>query len=318
MSQPSYRAPWWLPGCHLQTIYPQFFGRGPLPAYRRERWRCPDGDFVDLDWIDGALQQPLVVLFHGLEGSSRSAYARALMRTLAQRGLRGVVMHFRGCGGEANHQPRAYHSGDAEELDWMLRRLKTLSPAPLFAAGVSLGGNALLKWLAREGTRAKQVVTACAAVSAPLDLMAAGRQLEIGFNRLYARYFLATMKPKSLEKLRQFPGLFREQAVRQATTLRAFDNEVTAPLHGFRDVDDYWTRASSKNELSRIQVPTLLIHAMNDPFLPGCFLPDPSQVGAHVVCDFSASGGHAGFVSGPFPGNQRWLPRRILDFFQSQ
>jgi predicted alpha/beta-fold hydrolase len=224
-------------------------------------------------------------------------------------------VHFRGCSGAPNRRPRAYHSGDADEIDWILRRLQADHSTVVFAVGVSLGGNALLKWLGREGDQAASVVNACAAVSAPLNLATAGAQLEKGFNRVYADYFLSTMKPKSLAKLRDFPDLYPPAAVRDARTLRAFDDAVTAPLHGFRDVDDYWTRASSLGDLHRIGVRTLLIHARNDPFLPGRFLPDPDRLPVHITCEFPPSGGHAGFVSGPFPGNQSWLPSRILDYF---
>jgi predicted alpha/beta-fold hydrolase len=188
-----YRAPWWLPGAHLQTVYPSLFLRGRPPAYRRDRWRTPDGDFIELDWIDGPAGAPLVAMFHGLEGSSASHYASALMHAVAARRWRGVVVHFRGCGGEPNALPRAYHSGDADEIGWILARLRGVErEAPLFATGVSLGGNAMLKWLGREGEAAGPIVDAAAAVSAPVDLPEAGDRLCRGVNRLYGRYFLRT------------------------------------------------------------------------------------------------------------------------------
>jgi hypothetical protein len=213
-----YRAPWWLPGGHLQTIYPSLVLRRRPPRYRRERWQTPDGDFIDLDWIaEGVEGAPLLALFHGLEGGSGSHYAAALMRALARRHWHGVVVHFRGCSGEPNLLPRAYHSGDADEIGWILQRLHTLAPTrPLFAAGVSLGGNALLKWLGREHTRARAVIDAAAAISAPMDLMTAGDLLGGGFNRIYGWHFLKTLKPKSLAKLRRFPGLYDGNVVRNA------------------------------------------------------------------------------------------------------
>ncbi|MEO8165133.1 MAG: hydrolase [Betaproteobacteria bacterium] len=312
-----YRAPWWLPGGHLQTIYPYFLLRRRPPPYRRERWDIPDGDFIDLDWVNADTGSvPLVALFHGLEGGSASHYATALMQSVARRGWRGVVVHFRGCSGEPNRLPRAYHSGDADEIAWILQRLRSLDrAAPLFAAGVSLGGNALLKWLARDGVSARAIVDAAAAVSAPVDLMTAGDLLGKGFNRFYGLHFLRTLKAKSLAKLERFPGLYDAAIVRRARTLREFDNVVTAPLHGFLDTDDYWRRASSKPELSRIAVPTLIVHARNDPFLPGHHLPDVSEVSEHVTLDCPDGGGHTGFASGPFPGNLEWLPQRLLKFF---
>ncbi|HEX4984853.1 MAG TPA: hydrolase [Burkholderiales bacterium] len=313
---PPYRAPWWLPGGHLQTLYPYLaLGRRP-PRYRRSRWETPDGDFIDIDWLAQApAEAPLLVLFHGLEGSSASHYAGALMRAVERRGWRGAVVHFRGCSGEPNRLARAYHSGDADEIDWILRRLRAAGRQPLFAAGVSLGGNALLKWLGREGEAARAAVDATAAVSAPIALSVAGERLGRGVNRLYGMHFLHTLKAKSLAKLRQFPGLYDAAAVRRARTLREFDDVVTAPLHGFRDADDYWTRAASKPGLGRIAVPTLIVHARNDPFLPGAWLPGGGEVSGSVTLEYTRAGGHAGFAAGPFPGNLDWLPARLIAFF---
>ena len=313
-----YQAPWWLPGGHLQTLYPYFFLKSQTLSYRRERWETPDGDFIDLDWMvpERNRPDPLVVLFHGLEGGSGSHYATALMRAVTRARWRGVVIHFRGCSGEPNRLPRAYHSGDAEEIAWILQRLRGLNQhSALFAAGVSLGGNALLKWLGRERNAAREIIDAAAAVSAPLDLMTAGDRLGTGLNRLYGLHFLQTLKTKSLAKLERFPGLYDGKVVRNARTLRQFDNVVTAPLHGFRDTNDYWQRASSKADLHAITLPTLIVHARNDPFLPGRHLPSASEVSASVTLDFPDGGGHAGFASGRFPGNLDWLPQRLLEFF---
>jgi len=309
-----YRAPGWLPGGHAQTLYGVLFAHAKI-GWRRERWDTPDGDFIDVDRLPGTADAPLVALFHGLEGSSRSHYACALARELARRGWRGAVVHFRGCSGEPNRLPRAYHSGDADEIRWILGRLKSESRGPLFAVGVSLGGNALLKWLG-EDAGAAQVVSAAAAVSAPVDLMAAGDALGRGFNLVYTHAFLVTMRRKAEEKLARFPGLFDEQAMRSARTLREFDNVVTAPLHGFRDTDDYWTRASSKSVLDRIEVPTLLLNARNDPFLPEAALPGSAELSAAVRAEFPEEGGHAAFVSGLFPGDIAWMPRRVAAFFE--
>ena len=208
-----YRAPRWLRGGHAQTIYPALFLRGRRPRYRRERWDTPDGDFIDLDFVDAESgRAPRVVLFHGLEGSSSSHYARSLMRVLAHARWGGVVVHFRGCSGEPNRLPRAYHSGDAAEIGWILARMAQAG-GPLYAAGVSLGGNALLKWLGESGAEARACLRAAAAVSAPLDLMAAGAALERGLNLIYTRMFLATLRAKSLAKLERFPGLFERERV---------------------------------------------------------------------------------------------------------
>jgi uncharacterized protein len=239
------------------------------------------------------------------------------MAHVRQMGWHGVVMHFRGCSGEANRLPRAYHSGDSAEIDWMLRRLRAATRSDLYAVGVSLGGNALLKWLGEQGDAARDVVNSAAAVSAPIDLMSAGDALGRGFNLVYTRAFLSTLKRKSLAKLRLHAGLYDSKLVRASRTLREFDNVVTAPLHGFRDTDDYWTRASSKPWLARIAVPTLVLNARNDPFLPHTALPQETQVSSAVTLEFPAQGGHVGFVTGPFPGQLQWLPRRIIDFFSA-
>ena len=313
-----YTPPAWLPGGHLQTIYPYLFRRLPLPALERERWDTPDGDFVDVDWLPGENGSPLVILFHGLEGGSGSHYARALFGMLRAHGWRGVVPHFRGCGGAPNCTPRAYHSGDFAEIDWMLRTIADREPCVRrFAVGVSLGGNALLKWLAWTGPLARQTLEAAAAVSAPMDLATAGHRLGRGVNRLYGWNFLRTLKRKSLSKLERFPGLYDARAVARARTLHEFDNLVTAPLHGFRDTEDYWRRASSKPDLEAIRLPTLIVHARNDPFLPGAHLPSPGDVSKSVMLHYTDGGGHVGYASGPFPGRLDWLPRRVLAFFEA-
>jgi hypothetical protein len=239
------------------------------------------------------------------------------MAHVRKRGWRGSVFHFRGCSGEPNRLPRAYHSGDSDEIDWSMRAIKRRSKrARLCAAGISLGGNALAKWLGESGPEASAVVDVAAVVSAPLDLMAAGDALGRGFALNYARHFLETLKASSLAKLERHPGLYDAETVRRSGTLREFDNVVTAPIHGFRDTDDYWTRASAKPLLSRIRVPTLVINARDDPFLPESALPTQLEVSAAVKLEFPARGGHVGFVSGPFPGNLDWLPARLLHFFE--
>jgi predicted alpha/beta-fold hydrolase len=311
----SYVAPAWLPGGNLQTIYAALFVRRMFVPYRRERWDTPDGDFVDVDWLDGPPGAPLVVLFHGLEGSSGSHYALALMNEVRKLGWSGVVYHFRGCSGEINRLPRAYHSGDSAEIDWALRRLKAnRANLPLLVVGVSLGGNALLKWLGEEGETAKAVITAAVSVSAPLDLSATGHTLAQGFNMVYTRMFLNTLKKKVLDKLSDYPDMIDATATRRARNLYEFDNAVTAPLHGFRDTDDYWTRASAKPWLEHVALPALVLNAKNDPFMPASALPQRDEVSRHVMLEFPETGGHVSFITGPFPGNLHWLPRRVIGF----
>jgi hypothetical protein len=305
----SYRAPWWLPGGHLQTIAAAL-APAPRIAWRRERWEAPDGDFVDLDWAEPGERGagPLVALFHGLEGSSASPYARALAAQAMARGWRCVVPHFRGCSGELNRLPRAYHSGDSAEIAWILERLKVG-----YVVGVSLGGNALLKYLGEQGESAR--VGRAVAVSAPLDLAAAGRALDRGLSRqLYTRMFLRSLKRKSLAKLARHPGLFDAARLARARTFWEFDDTVTAPLHGFGGADDYWARSSSGPWLARIRVPVLVLNARNDPFLPAPALDAlrGRDIPSNVTLEFPQTGGHAGF-----PGRGAWLARRAFEFLAS-
>ncbi|MBJ2159018.1 YheT family hydrolase [Variovorax sp. IB41] len=321
-----YVAPRWLPGGNLQTIWAALHARrfdGTAPVYRRERWNAPDGDFIDVDFIDAPLPgpRPLLVLFHGLEGSSRSHYAEAFAAFAAEHGMAFAVPHFRGCSGELNLAPRAYHSGDYEEIGWILRRMhaqyRLAGGGPVLAAGVSLGGNALLRWACEAGDTARESVAAVASVCAPLDLAAGGEAIGRGFNRLvYTRMFLATMKPKAMAKLAQFPGLFDRERLLAARDLYTFDDVFTAPLHGFRNADDYWARGSSKPHLGQIRVPTLVVNALNDPFIPARSLPGPGEVGRHVTLWQPAHGGHVGFPLGLPPGHVRGMPERVGSWLQ--
>lgn len=315
-------APAWLPGGNLQTIWPALFSRRPvadMPVMRRERWPTPDGDFIDVDRTDAAPGAATLVLFHGLEGSSGSHYAQGFAAEAARRGWAFVLPHFRGCSGELNRAPRAYHSGDHVELDWILTRIRGQSGRPLLAAGVSLGGNALLRWAGEAGTTAQARVAAVAAISSPLDLAAAGRAIDRGFNRLaYARMFLATMKPKAMAKWEQHPGLFDRDRVRAARTLWEFDDAFTAPLHGFGGVEDYWARASAKPHLARIRVPALALNALNDPFVPALSLPRAEDVGPCVTLWQPPNGGHVGFPAGGFPGHVLAMPLAVSDWLQSR
>jgi predicted alpha/beta-fold hydrolase len=323
-----YVAPRWLPGGNLQTIWPALYARragAPLPAYRRERWNTPDGDFVDVDFLDAAWPgpKPLLVLFHGLEGSSKSHYAEVFGAFAHARGWDYAVPHFRGCSGELNLAPRAYHSGDFEEVGWILDRLRARKDqnggGSMLAAGVSLGGNALMRWTEEAGGEASKLVSAVASISAPLDLAAGGEAIGRGFNRLvYTRLFLSTMKPKALAKLAQHPGLFDRDTLMAARNLYDFDNVFTAPLHGFRDTDDYWARGSAKPHLHAIRVPALVVNAANDPFVPASSLPRAGEVGNHVTLWQPAHGGHVGFPLGLPPGHVRGMPERVVDWLSGR
>jgi len=317
-----YTAPSWLPGGNPQTLYPYFNKPSPLYQYRRERWELDDGDFIDIDWVDGSNAAPLVIFFHGLEGDSSSHYILSAINNLTKYRWRSAVIHFRGCSGSPNRLPRAYHAGDSQEIDWMLRRIihQTQQPdalQPVYVIGVSLGGNALLKWLGEQGEHAQDKITAAAGISAPLDLPAAGEVLDHGINRhVYTREFLRTLKPKALNTLRRFPLLADADVVSKARSFKEFDRFFTAPVHGYVDHNDYWRRASSKPGLRNIAVPTLVINARNDPFLPEAALPQQHEVADCVELCFPQHGGHVGFAQGAFPGNLEWLPNKLTHFFQ--
>lgn len=299
--------------------------RLPAVAYRRERWETPDRDFIDVDFAlpePAVHTAPVLVMFHGLEGDSQSHYARSTMRWFADRGWRGVVIHFRGCSGEANRLPRAYHSGDSEEGDWVLRKAHARWPdAPLYAVGISLGGNMLAKW-AGERAEDASFVTAAASVGSPLDLAAGGEALGRGFNMIYTRMFLVTLKSKALAKLQQFPDIARDgdytRRLRSSRNLYEFDNEYTAPLHGFRNTEDYWDKASGKPWLRAIRIPHLLLNARNDPFVPALSLPQPQDVAPLVELEQPAQGGHIGFARGPWPGRIDYIAERLHRFFMQR
>ncbi len=292
----------------------------PEVGYRREVWECPDGDCIGVDFAQpepAGAASPVLVLFHGLEGSSQSHYARALMREAAGRGWRGLVVHFRGCGGLPNRRPRSYHSGDSDEADWVLRAASARWPqAPLHAVGVSLGGNVLAKWLGERGEDAR-IVTAAAVVCVPFDLVAGGQHLSRGFNRaVYGRYFLRSMRRKALDLDRLFPKRVDIRRVAASRDLHQFDDAFTAPLHGFRDAMHYWQSASSKPWLRSVAVPLLALSAGNDPFVPAASLPTPEATSPSVLLEQPPQGGHVGFLQGSWPGELGFVPRRILEFFQ--
>ncbi len=315
-----YRAPWWLPGGHAQTIVPARMLPASKVRYRRERWDAPDGDFIDVDFVTAepsSPSAPLMVLFHGLEGDSRSHYSRILMQGCARRSWLGMVVHFRGCSGEPNRLPRAYHSGDSEEVDWILRRVAMRWPlARRFAVGISLGGNVLAKWAAERGQMANGIVSACATISAPFDLVAGGRSLDRGVNVVYSRLFLRTMRAKAVAKAHRFAGLVDVRKVTESSSMFAFDDAFTAPVHGFSGALDYWRRASAKPLLAAIAVPTLTLNARNDPIVPFDSLPGPGEVSRYVQQEAPPEGGHVGFFSQQRGSDCWYLRERVFHFFQ--
>jgi predicted alpha/beta-fold hydrolase len=289
-------------------------------TYRRERLDTPDGDFLDFDWTDGdpaGPNSPLLIVLHGLEGSSRAKYVLGLLSTAAGRGWAGVAVNFRSCSGELNRLPRFYHSGETEDLDWVVSTLITRSPhRPLAIVGYSLGGNVLLKWLGERGEKVPDQVRAAVAVSVPYDLGVAAYRVDHGFGRVYGQVFLRTLKVKALEKAARFPGLVDLELVRGLSSFAAFDEHVTAPIHGFAGARDYWTRSSCLPWLEQIRRPTLLISAGDDPFLPSDYLPREAVArSSWLDADFTEQGGHVGFVQGPWPwSGSYWVDQRAVEY----
>ena len=310
-----FRPPWWCRNPHVQTVWGPLVRRGRLPL-RRERMVTRDGDFVDCDWADGPAGAPLLLVLHGLEGSARSHYVAGLLRLARARGWRGVALNFRSCSGEPNRLPRFYHSGDTEDLDAVVERLAAREPAVrIGAVGVSLGGNVLLKWLGERGAAVPRQVVAAVGVSVPFDLVSCARVLDRGFRRLlYTTNFMRSLRGKVVRKATTYPGFVDLPRVRRARTFAEYDRLVTAPLHGFAGELDYWTRSSSGPYLKRLRIPTLLLNARDDPFVPADSLPDPAGLPPGVVAEFVPQGGHAGFLDGPPWRAGSWAERRAVAF----
>ena len=291
----------------------------------------PDGDFLDLDWLaagsaevaSGSSQTaapaspaPLILILHGLEGSSRSHYALGLLREAAALGLHGVVLNFRSCSGELNRAPRLYHSGETSDLDWVVSTLLARAPARrLGLVGVSLGGNVALKWLGERGEAAPPEVVGAVAISTPFDLAACAGVLDRGLPRaLYTTGFLRTMKAKVRAKARLYEGRLDMREALRARTFTEYDRVVTAPLNGFADERDYWARSSSGPHLAGVRRPCLLINAVNDPFMPPSTLPSEAVARSPwLEALFPSEGGHAGFLEGPL-GRRSWAERLALAF----
>lgn len=342
----------------MQTIYGALAARYHRISFVRERVDTPDGDFIDFDWAGPGLfsdktagntpaspdpglaptaarrwmqdsdwagipdtpNTPALILFHGLEGSSKSHYAQAIAQYFRARGWIVVVAHFRSCSGFMNRMARAYYSGDSDDIGFMFSTAMARVPhAKWHAAGVSMGGNAMLKYLGEHPEMAGKLAS-CAAISVPLDLAASGSSLSDTFagRYFYTRYFLKSMKHKVYEKARRFPGTVDIYKLGHVRTLRDFDDMYTAPMHGYKNALDYWTRASSKPWLKELMVPALVLNARNDPFVPEPSLPGTADCSDHVLLHQPAEGGHAGFVTGSFPGYLGWLPARLARYFETR
>jgi predicted alpha/beta-fold hydrolase len=308
-----FRPAWWLPGPHAQTLFASLFGRSvPLRAWR-ERLELPDGDFIDIDHVGES--GPVVLLLHGLEGSSRSHYIRIVTQRLSATGLRAYVMHFRGCSGTPNRLARGYHSGETGDLETVLdvlsRRGRDETPAA--AVGFSLGGNVLLKYLGERG--GDTVLRSAVAVSVPFRLDRCADRIDQGYSRFYQWLLLRSIKRSLARKADILRERIDLQALSDSHSFWELDDRITAPLHGFRDVNDYYQRSSSRQYLKGIRVPTLILQARDDPLIPPDAIPSPDELSASVELELSDHGGHVGFVAGQVPFRPRyWLAERIVDY----
>jgi len=313
----------WCRGAHAQTVVGALFRPRPRLPLIRKRIDTPDGDFLDLDFLEAtsgdARQEPLIVILHGLEGSSKAPYVFSLLGEIKKRGRAACAVNMRMCSGEPNRKLATYHSGKTEDLDSVVRYLKEKENRKrLFLVGFSIGGNIVLKWLGEEGRRACELIEKAVVISVPCDLAKSVELLDRGFNReVYTRRLLASLKAKLALKVRLHPGAIRLDRVKNCRTFRVFDREVTAPLNGFRDEVDYWTKASSRPFLNAIRVPTLVIHAEDDPFFPGRLLPRAEfEKSDYLHPLIVATGGHVGFVAGPPWKWDLWLEKTTLDFLK--
>ncbi len=318
-----YSPAWWVPGGHLQTLWGKFFRRETPAPTVVERWDTPDGDFLELHRLVAEGNAPRVLLLHGLEGTVRSHYAQGLLSEAARRRWGADLLIFRSCGSELNRTRRFYHSGETGDLSFVLERIVHEFPSsPLALAGVSLGGNVLLKFLGERGDDLPAQLKAAAAISVPFDLARSSKQINRGLSKLYQHFFLNSLRRKAQEKARRFPDLAPNHRIAALRTLEDFDNLITGPLHGFRDAQDYYERSSSLPWLIRIRLKTLLLSAVDDPMLPPAVLDEVRETAERnraLRVEIVRRGGHAGFVTGSAP----WRPfyyaeHRVGEFFAEQ
>jgi predicted alpha/beta-fold hydrolase len=318
-----YSPAWWIPGGHLRTLWGKLFRRQQMAPTVMERWDTPDGDFVEIHRLHAPPGKPRVLLLHGLEGTVRSHYAQALLNEAKSRGWGADLLIFRSCGSELNRTRRFYHSGETSDTSFVLDRLVEEYPSsPIAIAGVSLGGNVLLRFLGERGTKLPPQLCAAAAISVPFDLLRSSRRINQGFSRLYQRFFLSSLRRKAQQKQLRFPDLAPAGSIAALRTLEDFDNLITGPLHGYRDAHDYYSRASSLPILEHIRIKTLLLSAVDDPMLPPEVLDEVRDIAGRnpdLELEFVKKGGHAGFIAGSAP----WRPfyyaeHRVGEFFAAR
>ena len=311
-----FRPSWWLSNPHLQTILAsKAFKPDSVPTIR-ERIEREDGDFIDINYLQGLSENPqqdIVAIFHGLAGCSESSYVQGAFHTLSAAGFQPVLMHWRGCSGEPNRLAKAYHSGASEDIHWFVQYLaKRFAGRSLHALGISLGANALLKYLGEQGETC--LLESAMAVSPPLVLSEGANRLDTGFARNYQRYLLKLLRTHHERKRLAYPHLNLPEASEKLTNFWLFDDQITAPLHGYEGVHDYYARCSARQFLPSISTPTHILCARDDPFFTPAILPEASELSSHTTLEVSAHGGHVGFL-GAEKGNRRWLGSHIARVF---
>ena len=321
VTSPPYVPAWWVPGRHLRTLWGKFIRRVVDAPAHTIRWETPDGDFLDLWRVDAPAGRPRLILLHGLEGGHRSHYARGILAEAHRRGWGADLLIFRSCGPEINRTPRFYHSGETTDLAFAVERLVSEFPSSqFFLAGVSLGGNVLLKYLGERGAVLSPNIRAAAAVSVPFDLQRSSRHIDRGFARVYQASFLRSLRRKAALKHAAFPDRVSGEGLQRMRTLYAFDDAVTAPVHGFADASDYYSQSSAIRWLSRISLPSLLLSAVDDPFLPAEVLDEVriiAEANPRLNLEFVERGGHVGFIGGRVPWRPVYYAEvRVFDFFE--
>lgn len=328
MSNQTFKPAWWLSSPHLQTLFPTLARKvKPVSHYQRERLTTPDNDFIDIDWCNKESNQPLVVLLHGLAGSSQSSYILGLQHVFYQQGFKSVALNFRGCSGKPNNLAKGYHSGETGDINFLYQTLRQREPETSMAiVGFSLGGNVLLKWL---GEQENNITLTCAvAVSVPLQLGICATKLDQGFSKIYRNHLISHLINYIQNKHDHLKSKgFHKEAKKIAdlgdlSSIKSFweyDNKIVAKLHQFKDVHDYYQRSSSRQFLKIIRIPTKIIQAADDPFMTKEILPSQSELSDAVQFELLNTGGHVGFISGhiPFKPNY-WLEQTISDYLKKQ
>jgi predicted alpha/beta-fold hydrolase len=315
MSGNPFKPAWWLQNSHLQTIWPSLVRRNIKNlTLERERIELPDGDFIDLDWMGKDKEGPIVVILHGFEGNIESHYSKGMLSRIGLQGWRGVFMHFRGCSGEPNRLPKGYHSGDTSDLNYIINLIKKREPdTKLAAIGYSLGGNILLKWLGE--TKGSNPLAAAIAISVPFELKKAALRLQHGFSRFYQWYLIRGARDRLLRKFKQVEPNFDTEKFSGVHSMNEFDYFYTVPVHGFSSIDEYYLAASSLYYLHDIRVPTLIIHAKDDPFMTEDIIPLKEEISDAITLEVSDYGGHVGFITGKYPWHpEYWLEQRVPAF----